>query len=71
MGGNNFLVMSLLLMFGVVLLGITIAFIRVYWFGKGLPPEQAAKRPGRQWLDSRKKQKPGAKPPVKKGKPRR
>lgn len=57
MFGNNTAVASIMLMFGVVLLGIVIAFIRVYWFGKGLPDEQAEKRPGRVWLDSRKKQK--------------
>lgn len=70
MDGNNFMVMSLLLLLGVVLLGISIAFIRVYWFGKGLPPEMAAKRPGRRWLDSRKKG-TAKQAPAKKGKSRR
>ncbi len=54
MGGNNIGVMGILLLIGVVLLGISIAFIRVYWFGKGLPPEMAEKRPGKQWLDQKK-----------------
>ncbi len=71
MGGDNFFVSSMFLLLGVLLLGFVVAYVRVYWFGKGLPEEQAAKTPGRKWLDARRKNKSKPEPKAVAGKKKR